>query len=375
MIATPIIAPATGRTLALGRWAPSSSCSAGARTAASSRSRSHSARCESEDGTLVSSAIRDISTRKQVEDELRHSRERLAEAEQVARIGSGEWDLTNDHTTWSDGLLPRSTGSPPTQFDPSSEGANNASTQTTENSSGEPSTKRSQSDRRSRSNTARSAPTAESARCAASGEVVVDDSGEPIRVVAIVQDITDAKLAQEALQSTSADLERRANELQQFALRTATEPPAHTARTAHRATARDPPAHRPRPHQRGDRRTTRRHRRHDQVARQKDPRQDQLNQPHRSRRPRPRRTPIRTTSHQPTCAVDQRRNVQRPERRHQRPPPSPLCEHWLVAGVGWSPRARGCLVFRTSYKLTASFRGWACESPAPHRRMGLVRRH
>ena len=58
------------------------------------------------------------------------------------------------------------------------------------------------------------------------GEVVVDDAGEPIRVVAIVQDITDAKLAQEALQSTSADLERRANELQQLALRTATEPPA-----------------------------------------------------------------------------------------------------------------------------------------------------
>lgn len=58
------------------------------------------------------------------------------------------------------------------------------------------------------------------------GEVVVDDTGEPIRVVGIVQDITDAKLAQEALQNTSADLERRAAELQRLALRTATEPPA-----------------------------------------------------------------------------------------------------------------------------------------------------
>ena len=53
---------------------------------------------------------------------------------------------------------------------------------------------------------------------------MVDDSGEPIRLVGIAQDITDAKLAQEALQSTSADLERRAAELQQLALRTATEP-------------------------------------------------------------------------------------------------------------------------------------------------------
>ena len=55
-------------------------------------------------------------------------------------------------------------------------------------------------------------------------EVVVDDAGEPIRVVGIAQDITDAKLAQEALQSTSFDLERRAIELQKLALRTAAEP-------------------------------------------------------------------------------------------------------------------------------------------------------
>jgi PAS domain S-box-containing protein len=32
------------------------------------------------------------------------------------------------------------------------------------------------------------------------GEVVVDDTGEPIRVVGIVQDITEARLAHEALQ-------------------------------------------------------------------------------------------------------------------------------------------------------------------------------
>ena len=50
------------------------------------------------------------------------------------------------------------------------------------------------------------------------GEVVVDPTGELNRVVMIVQNITDAKLAQEALQSASADLERRATELQQLAL-------------------------------------------------------------------------------------------------------------------------------------------------------------
>ncbi len=45
---------------------------------------------QSAEGLLLSSAIRDITDRKRVEDELRRSREQLAEAEQVARIGSLE---------------------------------------------------------------------------------------------------------------------------------------------------------------------------------------------------------------------------------------------------------------------------------------------
>ena len=49
----------------------------------------------SADGLLLSSAIRDITDRKRVEDELRRSREQLAEAERVARMGSLEWDLTD----------------------------------------------------------------------------------------------------------------------------------------------------------------------------------------------------------------------------------------------------------------------------------------
>jgi DNA-binding NarL/FixJ family response regulator len=58
------------------------------------------------------------------------------------------------------------------------------------------------------------------------GEIVVDETGQPSRAIGIVQDITEAKLAHEALRSTSVDLERRAAELQQIALSTAQEPPA-----------------------------------------------------------------------------------------------------------------------------------------------------
>ena len=57
-----------------------------------------------------------------------------------------------------------------------------------------------------------------------SRELSVNDAGEPIRLVGIVQDVTDAKLAQEALDTTSADLQRRAAELQELARRTTPEP-------------------------------------------------------------------------------------------------------------------------------------------------------
>ncbi len=166
----------------------------------------------------------DITAQRQAENELRDSRERLAEAERVARTGSWEWDLAADHITWSDGLL-NIYGLTPDEFDSSSAAASNhvypadreLVTQTiahaiTERSAYTLEMRAIRSDGRVR--TLRS-----------QGEVVVDDTGNPIRVVGIVQDITDAKLAQEALQFTSAELERRAHELQQLALRAATEPP------------------------------------------------------------------------------------------------------------------------------------------------------
>ena len=184
----------------------------------------------SADGLLLSSAIRDITDRKRVEDELHRSREQLAEAERVARMGSLEWDLRTDHTSWSDGLLAIH-GLTPDQFDSSSAGADEhvypedraRVRQTLQHAIGERSLftleyRAIRADGRVRT-----------VRC--HGEVVVDPIGEPVRVVAIVQDITDAKLAQDALQSTSADLERRASELQQLALNVAEPDPLHAPLT------------------------------------------------------------------------------------------------------------------------------------------------
>lgn len=174
--------------------------------------------------TLAIGHVQDISTRKQAEDELRHSRERLAEAEHIAKMGSWEWDITNDQTTWSDGLF-HIYGLTPDEFDPSLRGCEQRVypddrelvSRTIEQALAE---------RSSFTLEYRAIrPDGRVHALRSHGEAVVDDSGEPIRLIGIVQDITDAKLVQEALQSTSADLERRATELQQLALRTATEPP------------------------------------------------------------------------------------------------------------------------------------------------------
>jgi PAS domain S-box-containing protein len=179
----------------------------------------------SEDRTLVSSAIRDVSERKWVEDELRQSRELLAEAERIARIGSWDWDIANDHTKWSEGLL-RIYGLTPDEFDPSYEGASKR-VYPNDRELVRQTLERAIADRSSFTLEYRAIrPDGRVHTLRSHGEVVVDDTGEPVRVVGIVQDITEVKLAQEALQSTSDDLERRANELQQLALRTATEPAA-----------------------------------------------------------------------------------------------------------------------------------------------------
>jgi diguanylate cyclase (GGDEF)-like protein/PAS domain S-box-containing protein len=46
----------------------------------------------------------EIRERRLVEDELRESRSRLAEAQQIAHVGSWEWDIDTDRVTWTDEL-------------------------------------------------------------------------------------------------------------------------------------------------------------------------------------------------------------------------------------------------------------------------------
>ena len=215
---------------------------------------------------LVSSAIRDISKRKQIEDELRHSRGRLAEAEHVAQDRKRGMGPHQRPHPWSDGLF-QIYGLTPDEFDPSSQGAKSASTQTTENTSGKPSSARSQNDL-VHARIPRDARRRQSPHAPQPGEVVVDDAGEPIRSshrAGHHRRQARPRSPPEHLRRPRAPRQRATAARATHRHRTTRD----TARTPHCTTARDPPADRTRPHQRGDRRTTRRHRRHDQIPRQK----------------------------------------------------------------------------------------------------------
>jgi PAS domain S-box-containing protein len=59
---------------------------------------------KSTDGVYYTAMIRDISKRKKAEMELRKRESQLRYAQHIAHMGSFEWDIQNNHVTWSDEL-------------------------------------------------------------------------------------------------------------------------------------------------------------------------------------------------------------------------------------------------------------------------------
>src|SRR5688572_1836157 len=69
-------------------------------------------------GTLSMGIVRDLSARNAVESELKEMRDRLAEAQRMARLGSWEWDIAGDRVYWSDEMF-RIYGFEPGEIEPS----------------------------------------------------------------------------------------------------------------------------------------------------------------------------------------------------------------------------------------------------------------
>jgi PAS domain S-box-containing protein len=191
-------------------------------------------RLGTEDDWRLVEQIQDITQRRQTDEALRRSRARLTEAERVAQIGSFEWDIIRDHRTWSDGMF-QLHGLSPDQFDPTRQGGEEYIYPEDRQFVAD-TIDRAIRDRTEFSFEYRALRVDGRVRHVYShGEVVVNDLGTPCRLVGIARDITDAKLAQAALQHTSADLARRAGELERLAISTAAparEPSAAAALTA-----------------------------------------------------------------------------------------------------------------------------------------------
>ncbi len=158
----------------------------------------------------------DVTDQRIAERLLARSRARLAEAEQVARMGSWEWDLVTHEIHWSDGLF-AIYGVQPGEFSGRYEARPD----------------RVHPDERARVDAvvnhsmATGAPFDLTYRIIrpdgrvrmvnSRGEAVFGEDGRPLRFSGIVQDLTDAREAEATLQETAAELARRAEELQRLA--------------------------------------------------------------------------------------------------------------------------------------------------------------
>jgi PAS domain S-box-containing protein len=143
--------------------------------------------------------------RREAEEQLRHSQAQLAQAQQIARMGSWEWDLIENKVTWSDetkrlyARTPEDAGAPM-----------------------ENCLERVHPDDLARVNKimAESLRTREPFVCEhrvnlpdgtqriilGRGEIVLNDEGVPARMLGVVQDITETKRAAEALQRSEDQL-------------------------------------------------------------------------------------------------------------------------------------------------------------------------
>jgi diguanylate cyclase (GGDEF)-like protein/PAS domain S-box-containing protein len=148
-----------------------------------------------DDQVLCFAVVHDLTDQRRSEDELRRTRDRLLEAEAVARIGSWEWDIATNEVTWSDQLF-RIYGLEPNEIVPSYE----SFLQRVHPDD------RGAVDARNRKAFADHQPFEDVKRCVrrdgpeflmrTTGQVITDENDNPIRMVGVCEDVTAEKQAE-----------------------------------------------------------------------------------------------------------------------------------------------------------------------------------
>jgi PAS domain S-box-containing protein len=165
---------------------------------------------ETEEGLLVSSAIRDISERKKQQVELEQTARLLAEAQGIAHIGHWEWDVPSDRVTCSDetlrilGMAPGGQPSPQELLE-CVHADERALVQEAVRSSREAKNTLALDFRVVR-------PDGDVRTLHGRGSPFFDEEGRLVRIAGTAQDITERRLAEEALRTAHADLEHRVRE-------------------------------------------------------------------------------------------------------------------------------------------------------------------
>lgn len=155
---------------------------------------------------------RDITQRKRIDDRLRRAQEQLAEAEQLAQLGSWERDLIGGQVWWSDELY-RIFGLAPNQSPPSYQ-ALLERIHPDDRAHVDQTIERTVADRGGFRMQIRILRPDKRVRVLQSrGEVLVDTAGRAIKIVGTAQDITDLTQAQHTLARSSDELGRHAAEL------------------------------------------------------------------------------------------------------------------------------------------------------------------
>lgn len=152
---------------------------------------------ETEAGELSVGIVRDLSSRNRVESELKDTRDRLSEAQRLARLGSWEWDIPADRVYWSDEMF-RVYGIEPGEFEPSY--SRYIALQHPDDRDKVEGRIRAALTRRQPFDSVSRARRADGTEflLRSQGEVDCDDAGNPIRMRGICEDVTAEKRAEEA---------------------------------------------------------------------------------------------------------------------------------------------------------------------------------